>query len=366
MSAQPTVLTYDCRWAANVMGWSSDTNSFRLGVGSFMKTYANRVDLVERDPETQELVCRGTSEHSYPATKLQFTPSVSAGANDMFVTTGDYLRLWQVEPKAPTAAADVEEAKEDSDEKPKESKETVDPAKAGTINSSLTFRTFNNNKSSEFCSPLTSCDWNSDDPKMVGACSIDTTVSIWDLEKEVHTTQLIAHDKEVFDIAFAQGTSVFSTCGADGSLRVFDTRELEHCTIVFEAPDLKPLLRCSWNKLEGTYISTFAVDGTVIYVVDVRYPSIPVARLSSHTSPINSMMWAPHSASNICSAGEDKTALIWDLGDLSTQAQPQVVLNYTGAPAEINTVGWSSHQRGSTQEDWIAITCGKELRVLKV
>ena len=38
-------------------------------------------------------------------------------------------------------------------------------------------------------------------------------------------TQLIAHDKEVYDIAFApHGTSTFASVGADGSVRMFDLR----------------------------------------------------------------------------------------------------------------------------------------------
>jgi len=35
---------------------------------------------------------------------------------------------------------------------------------------------------------------------------------------------LIAHDKEVYDMAFARGTDVFASVGADGSVRVFDLR----------------------------------------------------------------------------------------------------------------------------------------------
>ena len=33
-------------------------------------------------------------------------------------------------------------------------------------------------------------------------------------------TQLIAHDKEVYDLAFASGVNVFASVGADGSVRV--------------------------------------------------------------------------------------------------------------------------------------------------
>jgi WD40 repeat protein len=48
-------------------------------------------------------------------------------------------------------------------------------------------------------------------------------------------TQLIAHDKEVFDVRFcANSTDVFVSCGADGSVRMFDLRSLEHSTIIYE------------------------------------------------------------------------------------------------------------------------------------
>lgn len=56
-------------------------------------------------------------------------------------------------------------------------------------------------------------------------------------QKQAVKTQLIAHDKEVYDISFANGkdTNLFSTVGADGSLRLFDLRSLEHSTILYEA-----------------------------------------------------------------------------------------------------------------------------------
>ncbi len=37
-------------------------------------------------------------------------------------------------------------------------------------------------------------------------------------------TQLIAHDKEVYDMGFTSGTDVFASVGADGSVRMFDLR----------------------------------------------------------------------------------------------------------------------------------------------
>lgn len=91
------------------------------------------------------------------------------------------------------------------------------------------------NKNSEFCAPLTSFDWNETDPNILGASSIDTTCTIWGLETGQIVgkvsgsvkTQLIAHDKEVHDIAFTRaggGRDLFASVGSDGSVRMFDLR----------------------------------------------------------------------------------------------------------------------------------------------
>lgn len=86
---------------------------------------------------------------------------------------------------------------------------------------------FLQNKNSDFCAPLTSFDWNEVDPNLIGTSSIDTTCTIWGLETSqvigrINTvgghvkTQLIAHDKEVYDIAFSRaggGRDMFASVG---------------------------------------------------------------------------------------------------------------------------------------------------------
>lgn len=106
-------------------------------------------------------------------------------------------------------------------------------------------------------------------------------------------TQLIAHDKEVrvilqrvvvhtepknipvncvcvcvhvqvYDIAFSRaggGRDMFASVGADGSVRMFDLRHLEHSTIIYEDPQHHPLLRLCWNKQDPNYLATMAMDG---------------------------------------------------------------------------------------------------------
>jgi WD40 repeat protein len=95
-----------------------------------------------------------------------------------------------------------------------------------------------NSKSPEHTAPITSLDWNTISPSLIITSSIDTTCTIWDIPTLTAKTQLIAHDKEVYDVRFcANSVDVFVSCGADGSVRMFDLRSLEHSTIIYEPTD---------------------------------------------------------------------------------------------------------------------------------
>ena len=44
---------------------------------------------------------------------------------------------------------------------------------------------------------------------------------------------LIAHDKEVYDIHFSKERNIFASVGADGSVRQFDIRDLQHSSVQY-------------------------------------------------------------------------------------------------------------------------------------
>lgn len=48
--------------------------------------------------------------------------------------------------------------------------------------------------------PITSLSWNAVSPNSVVTCSIDTTATLWDITNQTAVTQLIAHDKAVYDL----------------------------------------------------------------------------------------------------------------------------------------------------------------------
>ena len=161
-------------------------------------------------------------------------------------------------------------------------------------------------------------------------------------------TQLIAHDKEVYDIAFARGKDIFASVGADGSVRLFDLRTLEHSTIIYETSSLRPLLRLAWNKQDPNYLATVLADDPRTVVLDVRVPSIPVAELGAHQASVNSVAWAPHSSCHLCTCSDDCQALIWDLTALPKPVDDPI-LAYT-ADAEVNQLQWST-----AHQEWVAI-----------
>merc|ERR1712146_436905 len=177
-------------------------------------------------------------------------------------------------------------------------------------------------------------------------------------------TQLIAHDKEVYDLAFASGVHVFASVGADGSVRMFDLRSLEHSTIIYESADGQggspvPLIRLAWNKQDPNYLATITMDSNTVVILDIRVPSLPAAKLQGHSQCVNSLAWAPHSSCHICTAGDDNQALIWDLS-LGHKPISDPILAYY-AESEVNQLQWSK-----AQPDWVAICFDKKLQILRV
>lgn len=268
-------------------------------------------------------------DHPYPPTKVLWAPANSESSNskDLVATTGDFLRLWSI--------------KDD--------------------NTSICLENLlNTHRTSETCAPLTSADWNSINANLLGTCSIDTTCTIWDLNKpQQPQTQLIAHDAEVFDMAFGHSVNVFASAGADGSVRMFDLRYLDSSTILYESSNLTPLLRVAWNKVDSNYIATVPADSSVPVILDIRVPSAPVAELTAHHASVNAVGWSPASASHVCSVAEDHRALIWDLSAIP-KAVDDPVLSYT-ASAEINNLEWSS-----VHDQWIALAVDDTAQLVRI
>ena len=158
--------------------------------------------------------------HSYPVTRLLWEPpSSQKQTTDLLATSGDHLRLWSLPSDAQATYSN-----------------NVNNRAANLPITKLTpLALLSNSKTPDHTAPLTSLDWNQVSPSLIITSSIDTTCTIWDIPSLTAKTQLIAHDKEVYDVRFcANSVDVFVSCGQDGSVRMFDLRSLEHSTIIYE------------------------------------------------------------------------------------------------------------------------------------
>ncbi|RAL62957.1 hypothetical protein DID88_004046 [Monilinia fructigena] len=212
-------------------------------------------------------------------------------------------------------------------------------------------------------------------------------------------TQLIAHDKEVFDVRFcANSVDVFVSCGADGSVRMFDLRSLEHSTIIYEptskddkdtspgggriSPTLAqqtmsyapPLLRLAASPHDTHLLATFSQDSNIIRILDVRQPGQALLELRGHSSAINCIEWSPSRRGTLASGADDSLVLIWDLLNQSTTLPTGPGMN--GAPTsdnsrgptaswqcdyEVGNISWApcSNLNNNENGDWLGVSGGK-------
>lgn len=179
-----------------------------------------------------EFVKTAEATHAYPVTRILWEPpSSNKQTTDLLATSGDHLRLWSLP----------------NDQHGFQSNSINRSAntKSPPLQKLSPLALLSNSKSPEHTAPITSLDWNVVQPSLIITSSIDTTCTIWDIPTLTAKTQLIAHDKEVYDVRFcANSVDVFVSCGADGSVRMFDLRSLEHSTIIYEPSEKQQEKNC--------------------------------------------------------------------------------------------------------------------------
>ncbi|KAI0278805.1 hypothetical protein BGY98DRAFT_972486 [Russula aff. rugulosa BPL654] len=84
-------------------------------------------------------------------------------------------------------------------------------------------------------------------------------------------TQFIAHDREVYDVAWLpNSTVIFVSVGVDSSLRAFDLRNAApKDQPPTGRPPSSPLLHITFKPGDPNYISTFHQDGSDIQILDM-------------------------------------------------------------------------------------------------
>jgi len=152
-----------------------------------------------------------------------------------------------------------------------------------------------NNTNSEDWAPLKPFDWNEVDPNIIGTGSIDTTCTIWDVTNQTARTQLIAHDRKVCKLAFAQGKDIFTSVGANGSVFMFDFQRLDHSTIIYESHKTIPPPSTRMEQTRSQLSRYLYCLSRPTVILDIRAPTTPVPDLGVQTGCVNATTWAPYS-----------------------------------------------------------------------
>ena len=148
----------------------------------------------------------------------------------------------------------------------------------------------------------------------------------------------MAHDKAVYDICFSLDRTVFATVGEDGSVRLFDTRELRNSNIVYEMENKVGLTHVKWNHVDGNIMAVLAQDDTNVLLFDKRRPNTIVDTLC-HDSKVSAVAWSPIDRNMLCSVCEGGKALIWDLSEAPSSAKSEGVVE-----GENEERSWGHHR----------------------
>lgn len=215
-----TIKTFKCLttpWRHYACDWSLNSNNFcTLAFASVLPQPQNHITIASL-PTTLEESSEFTYESEvltvdYVATKLAWSPCTIKGS-EYLAASGDGVYIWKRGDSTNDGSRCTLTGRLLS-RHPSRRYLSEDP-----IGTSST--TTNGNPPA----PITSFDWNRLDPTLLVTASYDTTCAVWCLDTGTIKTQLIAHDKEVFDVAFSPvSTDSFVSVGADGSLRLFDIR----------------------------------------------------------------------------------------------------------------------------------------------
>ncbi|OBZ87289.1 DDB1- and CUL4-associated factor 7 [Choanephora cucurbitarum] len=383
-SSSKEIYQYDAPWQTYALDWCKTTleqKSFRLAIGSFIEDNNNKLQIISRTDlldsslpidQRNDFTPVAEADSYYPITKVLWEPRKSDARNsDLLATSGDILRIWEL-----------------VDDPRYGQSNNINSSSRNTSGRSMQqlVKKAELMKQSDFCAPLTSFDWNETDPSLIVTSSIDTTCTVWNVETNQAKTQLIAHDSDVYDVAFMYGSAdTFASVGADGSVRLFDLRSLEHSTILYEAQastqaetgSTVPLLRLQFSRMNSNLLATFHMDSSVVEILDIRYPSAPVAELNkSHSGSINCLSWSPTEQGQIATGGDDSQVLVWNINQASHDRPyyQQNTQRYSHPPrsvqdpllayiadAEVNSITWSK-----SAPDWIGIGFGKTIQALRV
>lgn len=196
--------TINLPWPAYALDWSEGPGS-KIAISSFSPSKQNQISIYS---VTSATTPNATLSVDFVSTRVKWVPRGEWKGNEYLASSGLGVTLFRKDGAGLYSVANKLVASAGS-------------LRRGSVPAGTTGPSQNRNPPA----PVTSFDWNRVDPSLLVTASYDTTCTVWNLDTGSIKTQLIAHDKEVFDVSYAATSpDIFVSVGADGSLRMFDTR----------------------------------------------------------------------------------------------------------------------------------------------
>lgn len=317
------IKTYSSSSSLFGLSFQSNQPQIRMITSSMKISNENSIELIEYTNDSDIIVKKASIDCFYPCTKVMFSPEEQN--KNLFISTSDNLHVYQYN----------------------------DTENSISLNTTLT----KNNVI--YCGPLTSCDWSIANYAIVGVSSIDTTCTIWDLNKKETKQQFIAQTKEVFDISLGPNEFVFMSAGGEGRINLFDTRTKAICNIIFETGDRKAITILNWNLRDPNFLLAVGQDKSTIYIIDQRNNEAPFDVLKGHNGVVNNAIWQPGSSSHLISVSDDKSALVWDIKN-EENGTAKAIMSYM-SKGKLENVAW-----GTETDDWVGVVYDNNVEMLKI
>ncbi|KAJ3106679.1 ribosome biosynthesis protein rrb1 [Phlyctochytrium planicorne] len=150
---------------------------------------------------------------------------------------------------------------------------------------------------------------------------------------ETQPQPFTGHTSSVEDLQWSlREDTVFASCSADKTIRIWDTRTKNKPQITFEAHDCDVNV-ISWNRITDYLIASGCDSGafsvwdlrSVLQTVGANKKPDPAATFKWHKDQITSIEWHPFEGSALAVAGADNQVTLWDLA-LERDAEEEAVM----------------------------------------